>query len=125
PDGTVDGNNNHFWNATDGCCDFGKTGVDDSSYLAGLIDEIASKYKVDPKRVYFMGHSNGGFMSYRMACDHADRVAAIVSLAGATFADDSKCKPTAPVAVVEVHGNADPTVPYDGQGVVPSAPTSS
>ena len=75
PDGTTDKKGNKFWNATDACCDFDKTNVDDSKYLSGLVVEIEARYKVDPKRVYFIGHSNGAFMSYRMACEHADMVA--------------------------------------------------
>jgi polyhydroxybutyrate depolymerase len=116
PDGTVDSTGNRFWNATDACCDFDHSGVDDSGYLAGLVAEIGTRYAVDPKRVYFMGHSNGGFMSYRMACDHADIVSAIVSIAGATWLDTSKCTPSAPVSVLEVHGTADTMVLYGGGG---------
>lgn len=114
PDGTVDAGGKKFWNATDACCGFGQGTVDDSAYLSGVIDEIKSKFNVDGKRVYLVGHSNGGFMSYRMACDHADQIAAIVSLAGATYADDTKCTPTEPVAVLQIHGTADDTVLYDG-----------
>src|SRR5580700_7872847 len=81
PDGTKDTLGIEFWNATNACCnDFGST-VDDSSYLDGLVHEIEGAYDVDEKRVYFVGHSNGGFMSYRMACDHAGDIAAIASLA--------------------------------------------
>src|SRR5258706_3929439 len=60
-----------------------------------------------------MGHSNGGFMSHRLACD-APRIAAIVSLAGAVWNDPSKCKPAGPVSILEVHGNADLTINYNG-----------
>ena len=114
PDGTVDSQGNHFWNATDACCDFDGTGVDDAEYLTGLIEEISARASVDPKRVYFVGHSNGGFMSYRMACEHADLVAGIVSLAGATFATRTDCQPSEPVAILEIHGTADDTVRFDG-----------
>jgi polyhydroxybutyrate depolymerase len=117
PDGTIDGQGEHFWNATDACCNFNGSTVDDSGYLSSLITEIAAKYSVDPKRVYFFGHSNGGFMSYRMACDHADQVAAIVSLAGAMPTDVSLCKPSGPVSVLEVHGTADTTIAYDGASI--------
>ena len=73
-----------------------------------------AKADVDSKRVFFVGHSNGGFMSYRVACDHAAEVAAIVSLAGATFATAASCAPSSPVAVLEIHGSADDTVLFDG-----------
>jgi polyhydroxybutyrate depolymerase len=114
PDGTIDPKANYFWNATDACCDMFASGVDDSAYLASVIDQIQARYSVDPKRIYLVGHSNGGFMSYRMACDHADKIAAIASLAGAMFADPSKCKPSSPVSVLQIHGTSDPEVLYDG-----------
>lgn len=114
PDGTVDATGENFWNATEACCDFGGTGVDDSAYLLGLVDEISSKVNIDPKRVYFIGHSNGGFMAHRMACDHAGRVAAIVSLAGATFIDPADCGASEPVSVLQIHGDADETILYEG-----------
>ena len=114
PDGTLDATQKRFWNAADACCDFGATGVNDSAYLAGVVDEIKAAYSIDDKRVYFVGHSNGGFMSYRMACDHADRIAAIVSLAGAALTDAEGCSPSEPVAVAQIHGTADDTVLYEG-----------
>jgi polyhydroxybutyrate depolymerase len=114
PDGTTDRDGARFWNATDACCDFGRTGVDDAAYLAGLIGEIADVMPIDPRRVYLIGHSNGGFMSHRMACAHADVVAAIVSLAGATFVDPADCAPSEPVTVLQIHGLADDTVLFGG-----------
>jgi polyhydroxybutyrate depolymerase len=128
PDGTKDSLGQQFWNATDACCNlFGST-VDDSSYLDGLVHEIEGAYNVDRKRVYFVGHSNGGFMSYRMACDHAGDIAAIASLAGAMWEDTSMCTPSEPVSVLEIHGTADAVIGYNGGSNVghtyPSAPTS-
>ena len=128
PDGTIDLINNRFWNATDACCNiFGST-VDDSTYLSNVIAGVAAKYSVDAKRVFVMGHSNGGFMAYRLACDHADQIAAIVSLAGAMFNDPMQCTPSSPVSVLEIHGTADTTIPYDGGSIVghpfPSAPVT-
>lgn len=114
PDGLVDKTGNRYWNATDACCDFTPTNVDDSGYLSTLIVQISQHYSVDPKRVFFMGHSNGGFMSYRMACDHADQIAAIVSLAGAMPSDASLCKPSTQVSVLEIHGTADTVIGYTG-----------
>ena len=114
PEGTTDKSNNQFWNATDACCDRHGAGVDDVSYLTGLIKEIKAEYNVDPRRVYLIGHSNGGFMSFRMACDAADQVAAIISLAGATWGTASSCKPSAPVSVLAIHGDKDDAVLYGG-----------
>lgn len=114
PNGTLDEGQARFWNATDACCDFYASGVDDSAYLESLIDEIGARVNIDPNRVYVVGHSNGGFMSYRMACDHADRIAAIVSLAGATFEDERACGASGPVSVLQIHGTEDTDILYEG-----------
>ena len=114
PDGTTNTSAQKFWNASDYCCDFGNTQVDDVAYITGLITEAKQRFNVDEKRVFLMGHSNGGFMSYRMACERADLIAGIVSLAGAMPFDTSSCTPTEPVAVAQVHGTADGTILYNG-----------
>lgn len=121
PDGTADSTGSRFWNATDACCDVDGTGVDDSGYLLGLVDEIESKMPIDPRRIAFVGHSNGGYMAYRLACDGADRVASIVSLAGATFLDEADCHADGPVHVLEIHGDVDTEVPYGGDATSPGA----
>jgi polyhydroxybutyrate depolymerase len=114
PDGSKDAQGSRYWNATDACCDFARSGVDDSAYLIGLVHEVQDAYNVDPKRIYFVGHSNGGFMAHRMACDHADTIAAIVSLAGAMPLDSSLCTPDEPVSALQIHGTADAVIAYDG-----------
>jgi polyhydroxybutyrate depolymerase len=114
PDGTQDGRGERFWNATEACCDFYRTGIDDSGYLHRLLEKVKSSYSVDATRVYFVGHSNGAFMSYRMGCEHAAEITAIVSLAGAATNDPARCTPSRPVSVLEIHGTADSTIRYDG-----------
>ncbi len=118
PDGTVDLQGENFWNATEACCNFNASDVDDSAYLQGIVDETSSILTVDPKRIYFVGHSNGGFMSYRMACEHADTIAAIASLAGATYAEDGDCDPSEPVPTLQIHGTSDATIAYAGGAIL-------
>jgi polyhydroxybutyrate depolymerase len=114
PDGTLDSKNKRFWNATDVCCDFDKRNIDDVAYVDAIIDDMAAQYHVDRKRVFLVGHSNGGFMSHRYACDRSERVAAFVALAGDNFKDATRCQPKSPVAVLQVHGDKDDAVPYEG-----------
>jgi polyhydroxybutyrate depolymerase len=114
PDGTVDPDGERFWNATEACCDFHDTGVDDTAYLRELIDTVTGAYPVDADRVYLVGHSNGGFMAYRMACEHAEAIAGVVSLAGSMPDQDADCQPGAPVSVLQIHGTADRIIPFDG-----------
>ncbi|MBX3196851.1 MAG: alpha/beta hydrolase fold domain-containing protein [Labilithrix sp.] len=121
PEGTKDALKNQFWNASDACCDFAQTGVDDVAYLKALIADMKSRFNVDAKRVYVVGHSNGGFMAHRMACELSAEIAGIVSLAGAAYADPAKCAASQPVAVLQVHGDADETVSYAGGTLVAGA----
>jgi polyhydroxybutyrate depolymerase len=114
PDGTKDRRDKQYWNATEACCDFYGGGTDDSRYLSRLVETVKASYAVDDKRVFFIGHSNGGFMSHRMACDHADVVRAIVSLAGMVTSKPDSCKPARAVTVVQIHGTKDETISFDG-----------
>jgi len=122
PDGTLNEDGDRFWNGASFCCD-PNDAVDDVGYLSGLIEEAKQTYNIDEKRVYLIGYSNGGFMSYRMACEASELITAIVSLAGSTFADPVDCQPaTRPVSVLQAHGTADETILYSG--VVDSYPSA-
>jgi len=114
PDSKIDRSGNPFWNATDSCCDFWNTGVDDAGYLRALIEEIGARFAVDRKRVYLTGLSNGAFMAYRMACESADLIAGIAALSGVTFLDPGRCHASEPVNVLHIHGTADPLLFYAG-----------
>lgn len=115
PDGTQEsgGDRNRFWNASDACCNFYESGVDDSQFIVDIIDAVKADYNVDADRVYLVGHSNGGFMSYRLAYEHSDKIAAIVSLAGASHFEQ-RDPPANPVHVLQIHGTADQTIRYQG-----------
>jgi polyhydroxybutyrate depolymerase len=125
PDGTVDAAGYRYWNATDACCAANApVPADDVAYLTAVIEDVTFRYSVDPQRVYIIGHSNGGFMAHRMACDRASRVAAIVSIAGAQWSYLPYCQPSEPVSVLQVHGTADTTILYDGGPGYPGARTT-
>jgi len=99
------------WNAG-ACCGYAQTNkVDDVGFLRALIDKLEHDYNVDPKRIFATGISNGGMMSYRLACELADRIAAIAPVEGA---QDIDCRPSGPVSVLVFHGTADLLVPYNG-----------
>lgn len=119
PDGTVEDSDNkfRFWNATDACCNFRGSTVDDSNYIKDLIDAVKKKYSVDNDRVYLIGHSNGGFMSHRVAYDHPETIAAIASLAGASLAEMNGSTPSRPVNILQIHGTKDSTIRYEGADI--------
>lgn len=118
PDGTTDGASNRFWNATPACCNFYASKVNDEAYLMSVIDSVSKKYSVDQKRIYVVGHSNGGFMTHHMGCTHSNRIAAIVSFSGATYDNSKDCKPTSPISVLQIWGTSDSTIAYDGGNIL-------
>jgi polyhydroxybutyrate depolymerase len=125
PDGLYNSEDKPYWNADSTCCDFEHAGTDDVAYLASLIAEIAAAWPVDRDRVYLVGQGNGGNMAYRMACDRADDVAAIVVLGAGTAIDAAACQPAQPVSVLHMHGTLDREFAYEGNGwfqMSPGAP---
>jgi polyhydroxybutyrate depolymerase len=114
PDGSPDSHNARFWNATDACCNFYGSTVDDVAYLGAVIADMKKKHPVDPKRVFVVGFSNGGFMAHRLACEMSSEIAAIATLGAMSFKDDARCKATDPVAVLEMNGDADRIILFDG-----------
>lgn len=88
--------------------------MQDVTFVADLIDALAARYNIDRTRIYANGLSNGGGMSYRLACQLADRIAAVGSVSGAYLFPLSACQPSRPVPLIAFHGTADPIVPYAG-----------
>ncbi|MFO0760168.1 MAG: hypothetical protein U0359_27050 [Byssovorax sp.] len=114
PHGTIDKEVGSWsWNGTDACCGW-DTMADDVGYLMAVISDIEKKQNVDAKRIFFLGHSNGGFMAHRLACDRSSRIAGIVSLAGEVYKNEKLCVAAHPIAVLQVQGDADKTVSYEG-----------
>ena len=114
PDGKRDSTLNRFWSATDACCDHYGDGVDDVTYLTELLDEAEERLAVDPSQVYLMGHSNGGFMSYRLACELGSRITALASLAGTSHLDAEDCSEPGNTAILQIHGTLDAVILYGG-----------
>jgi polyhydroxybutyrate depolymerase len=117
PSGSKNSGGLPFWNATGSCCDFEKSGVDDSKYLMDLVKQISAKVSIDAKRVYFFGHSNGGFMSYTAACNNSSKIAALVNFNGSSFADMSLCKADRPVSILQINGTEDELIHIAGGDV--------
>lgn len=103
-----------FWNATDGCCNFDHAEVDDVSYLTGLVAQVRAQFHLRGGKNFLFGHSNGGFMAHRLACESGGMVDGLVSLAGVTWKDPLKCQSTRPVSVLQIHALDDGTIKYAG-----------
>ncbi|TVR79362.1 MAG: hypothetical protein EA409_09670 [Saprospirales bacterium] len=95
--------------------------VNDPLFLNALIDTLLEVHSIDKTRIYFTGFSNGGFMSYEMACHFSHRVAAIASVTGSMSANQmNRCNPEYPVGILQIHGTTDNVIHYEGQSWVQS-----
>ena len=89
--------------------------INDVGFLNALIDTLAKQYTIDTSRIYSCGFSNGGFMSFKLACQLSNRITAIASVAGVisyTTAGSCNCGHSMPILII--NGTADGIVPYAG-----------
>lgn len=100
------------WNAGRCCEDAMEKNVDDIGFISTLIDRMITDFKVDSKKVYVTGMSNGGMMAYRLACELSDKIAAIAAVSSTMMAD--ACEPARAVPVLHIHSLLDTKVPYAG-----------
>jgi polyhydroxybutyrate depolymerase len=92
-----------------------QAGVNDVNFIRTLITTLSTTYKIDAKRIYATGISNGAFMSSRLGSELSDKIAAFASVAGtmdSTVA--ANCNPANKVAALFIHGTTDPLVPFAG-----------
>jgi polyhydroxybutyrate depolymerase len=102
---------NHAWNGGGGCCGQpGAKNVDDVAFITAVVHAVEKEIPIDTRRVYATGISNGGIMSYRMACDTT--LFAAIGPDSATLL--GSCDHPAPVSVIHIHGTADTRIRYDG-----------
>lgn len=98
---------------TEKCCGYASEhNVDDVGFISEMIDKVKKNFNVDEKRIYATGISNGGLMSYRLACELSDKIVAVAPVAPP--GSPSSCTPLIPVSIMHVHGTADPCAPFNG-----------
>ena len=102
---------NQFWNV--GFPGISST-IDDVGFTEALIDELATLYTIDLDRVYATGMSNGGFMSFLLACQLSEKIAAVASVTGSMTQDTfDDCNAQLPTPVLQIHGTEDDVVLYN------------
>lgn len=110
PQGTLDNTNTTHFNVG-----WGGSSVDDVGFTEALIDSLSAAYFIDQNRIYAVGMSNGGFMSFRLACELSSKIAAVGSVTGSmTPSTLGNCNASHPMPIIQIHGTTDPTVPYNG-----------
>jgi polyhydroxybutyrate depolymerase len=97
------------WNAGT-CCGTAAGRVDDVAFLAAVVDRAERELCIDAERIHATGMSNGGYMTHRLGCELADRLASIAPVAGADATTD--CTPARPLPVHLHHGTLDTVVPF-------------
>ena len=91
--------------------------TDDVGFINSVINFLNNEYSIDPKRIYSTGMSNGGYMSFKLACDLSSRIAAVVSVTGSmTNQTFDGCNPSHSTSVAQIHGLQDTVVSYAGNG---------
>ena len=110
PQGSPDGFGVSHWNAN-----FNFSNVNDHAFLSQLAVYLQNTHGHEADCTYSCGYSNGGYMSYSLACDESETFRGIGSVGGLMGGNDwTTCNPSQPVPVVHIHGTADNTVPYNG-----------
>ena len=110
PEGTIDNTGTTHFNVG-----WGTSSIDDVGFASALIDSISNQYNINLDRVYSTGMSNGGFMSFRLACELSDRIAGIASVTGSILPGTlSNCNALHSTPIMQIHGTSDGTVPYTG-----------
>ena len=116
PLNTVLTSSSSHWNS--GGWTIGST-VDDVDFIDTIIKLVSQKYNLNQDRIYSTGMSNGGFMSYHLACNLSSKIAAVASVTGSmskeTYED---CNPDHPTSILQVHGTIDATVPFEGNSAL-------
>ena len=112
PQGTLFNGITH-WNV--GGWTIGST-TDDVGFVDALLDSISVDYNIEPTRIYATGMSNGGFMSFLLACQLSEKIAAIASVTGSMTPETYyNSNPLHPTPILQIHGTADDVVPYNGE----------
>ena len=106
------------WNAGNCCAGARDRNIDDVGFLRAVVDDVARHLDIDRARVYSIGMSNGGLMSYRLACEAPDLVRGVMAVAGTDTT--TRCEPTKPVSILHVHAKNDDHVKFEG-GAGPGA----
>lgn len=118
PEGTLDQDGNTHFNVG-----WGGSSRDDVGFSRDLLDTLSTRYNLDENRIYSTGMSNGGFMSYYLACQMSDRIAAVASVTGSmTPLQYNTCSPQHSTPVMQIHGTSDAVVPYNGASWTRSIP---
>jgi len=100
------------WNAGSCCGYANQNNIDDTAFVRGILSDLGTTARIDSKRIYATGFSNGAMLSYLLGCEMSDTFAAVAPVAGTLLTNT--CRPLQPVSIIHIHGLNDVSVPYTG-----------
>ena len=113
PQGTIDSYGNAFFNVGYEFND--DSPINDVSFIRELVKSISQEFNLKRKRAFATGMSNGGDMSYLLACTSSDLFKAVAPVAGVLMKGlKDSCKFNSPVPIFEIHGTADKISLFEG-----------
>jgi len=113
PQGTIDRRENAFFNV--GYSFHEDSTVNDVAYIRSLVKQLQSTYSIDPEKTFATGMSNGGDMSFLLACTSSDIFRAVAPIAGVMMKETlESCDPLKPIPIFEIHGTEDQISLFDG-----------
>ncbi len=103
------------WNIGE-CCRYSfMQHVNETAFVAALLDYLESGLSVDSTRIFATGYSDGGTLSFLLACNLSTRITAVAAVSATLFDPLPACSVSRPVPVVIIHGTGDTHIPYNGQ----------
>ncbi len=113
PQGTQDSDGNNFFNV--GYDFHASSNVDDVGFVRAIVEEIDSQYELDREAIFATGMSNGGDMSFLLACKASDLFRAVAPVAGSMMTKMlNNCEPEVALPVLEIHGDKDRVTRLEG-----------
>jgi len=113
PQGTIDSNGNTFFNVGYEFND--DSSINDVSFIRELVRSISQEFNLKRKKAFATGMSNGGDMSYLLACTSSDLFKAVAPVAGVLMKGlKDSCELSSPVPIFEIHGTADKISLFEG-----------
>ena len=113
PQGTKDSRDNNFFNV--GYEFHSDSKVNDVNFIREIVLNLTKNYKLNSKRVFATGMSNGGDMSYLLACTSSDLFTAVAPVAGVMMKDTlENCNPVKKIPIFEIHGTKDSISKFEG-----------
>lgn len=100
------------WAAGACCADARDKNIDDVGFVKKIIQNVSQQLNIDKQRIFASGMSNGGMMTYRLACEMSDTFKAIAAVAGTD--NTIQCAPHSPIAILHIHAKNDDRVLYMG-----------